>query len=372
MEKKPSNLMFFLMVAFSWIAYCIGSNFGSGQEILQWFGSHGTIGIISAIINTAMICGVVVVIVMDCKTYNLKDGYQVFDHYCGKYLGKLFFLYTSVFIFGLACLMCAGAGATLSEFYGWNTLVGRILMAALVMLTILFGLRKTISSISFLGPVILVCVLFVAFVNIFNPANTLAEGNRIMLESTTVVRAGSNWVQACFLYFTYALLVQIPYVSGLAHSTRGEKKKLVVGFALGGVGMALSLTIVVIAYLLNADLVVGTQVPILTMASNISPVLGAIFGFVLLAAIYTTAAPMAWSSVTTIFKEENKYYKPAVVVCCVLMAVLSGLGSFATLVNIISTVSGWVGLAFLAPVVYTKLIRRPKAPEAIESEAAAE
>ena len=365
MEKK-SNIGFYLMVAFAWIAYCIGSNFGSGQEILQWFGSHGTVGIPSAIINTFLICAVVVVIVMDCKTYGLKDANAVFDHYCGKYLGKLFFIYTAIFIFGMACLMCAGAGATLEQFYGWPTIVGRILMAVLVLVTILLGLRKTISSISFVGPVILAFVLLVALVNIFAPANTLAEGNRIMQESETVVRAGANWMQACFLYFTYALLVQIPYVAGFAHSIEGERKKMVRGFILGGCGMALSLTIVVLAYLLNADLVVGTQVPILTMATNISPVLGAAFGFVLLGAIYTTAAPMAWSSVTTIFPEEHKYYKPAVIVCCVLMAVLSGVGPFSTLVNYVSTISGWVGVAFLVPVAYTKLIRRPKAPENAE------
>ncbi|MBO7667907.1 MAG: hypothetical protein J6T26_05535 [Firmicutes bacterium] len=365
MEKK-SAIGFYLMVAFAWIAYCIGSNFGSGQEILQWFGSHGTVGIPSSIINSLLVCSVVVIIVMDCKTYGLKDANAVFDHYCGKYLGKLFFIYTAIFIFGMACLMCAGAGATLNQFYGWPTLVGRVIMAVLVLVTILLGLRKTISSISFVGPVILAFVLLVAIVNIFTPANTLAEGNRIMLESETVVRAGSNWMQACFLYFTYALLVQIPYVAGFAHSIEGERKKMVRGFILGGCGMALSLTIVVLAYLLNAELVAGTQVPILTMATNISPVLGAAFGFVLLGAIYTTAAPMAWSSVTTIFPEENKYYKPAVVVCCVLMAVLSGVGPFSTLVNYVSTISGWVGLAFLVPVAYTKLIRRPKAPENAE------
>ena len=55
----------------------------------------------------------------------------------------MFFIYTAIFIFGMACLMCAGAGATLEQFYGWPTIVGRILMAVLVLVTILLGLRKT-------------------------------------------------------------------------------------------------------------------------------------------------------------------------------------------------------------------------------------
>ena len=368
-NKSNGNIKYLMTIAFSWVAYCIGSNFGSGQEILQWFGSHGIMGIPGSIINSLMICLVVIIIAADCKKYNLKNCMEVCDFYCGKYLGKLFFVYISLFIFGTACLMSAGAGATLADFYGWPTLVGRVLLAVIVVLTILLGLRKTISSISFLGPVILICVLLVAVVNIVNPSNTLAEGNQIMQESETVVRAGSGWWNACFLYFTYALLVQVPYIPGLSNTLEGgDRKKVIIGFALGGCCIALSLTIVVIAYLLNAELVCGTQVPILTMANNISPILGGAFGIVLLFAIYTTAAPMAWSSVTTIFPEDHKYYKIAVVVCGVLMAVLSGLGSFATMVNLISTVSGWIGLIFLAPIAITKIFRRPAVPEPEEKE----
>ena len=360
---KKINFLTAFLLGGSFIAYSVGASFGSGQDMIQWFGSYGTIGILGYILNSALVCTFVLMVMFDCGKYHLTDSLEVFSHYCGKYLGMVFHIYAILLIAGMTAMLISGAGATLAQYYGLPTMAGRILMTLLVTVTIIFGLHRMISTIAFIGPAIVIVVALVGVVSILNGQYSIAEGNVMMQQNTDVIRAGSSWFSASILYLTYCLILQIPYLAGLSSSTKGSKLEIAAGFSIGAGGIALCGSLVIAGYLRNVDIVAGSQVPILSLGMQFSPVIGIIFGIILLLAMYTTAAPAAWGSVTALVKEENRWYKPAVVIFCAAMLLFSGVAPFANLANWLSTVSGYVGILFLVPFFYTKLIRRPEVPD---------
>src|SRR5699024_7336568 len=355
-----SSIGALIILAGANIAYTTGAGYGTGQELMQYFTSYGNIGFLGLFILVILFMVFDSIIAADSRKYKLKNLNDVFKHYCGNILGKILSIFSFVFLFGMASLMIAGAGAYFSEYFSINTLIGSALMSGCVLLTCLLGLKKTVNIIGSIGPAIVIFVFVIGITAILNAQMDLKSGSEFLVTKGSTLQPSNNWLIASLMFFSFCTLFRGPYIIGSAIH-RNEPIKIVVWGNIIGMALYGILGFILMAgQIMNASLVDGKEVPNLTLGSMISPVIGGIFGLVLILAIFTTATPLIWSVSDIVTKEDSKFYPWVVIIACCLAFLTSNLATFSVLYNFISTIAAYVGIFFIVPVFYTKFFREPK------------
>lgn len=88
-----------------------------------------------------------------------------------------------------------------------------------------------------------------------------------------------------------------------------------------------------------------------------------VFGLILMFAIYTTTLPEVFALTNTFAKEGSKNYKYAIVIVVIVGFVISQVGAFDQILNVVFTVCGWVAILYAFPFLYTRFICKPAVPE---------
>lgn len=282
----------------------------------------------------------------------LSNTSEVFKYYCGRHLGMVFEFFVPFFLFAVFVIMVAGAGAIMAQHYGFNPYVGRVIMAALSLVTVAFGLKRMVAVIGAIGPVIIAVAVCTGVLGIMNAKHPIASIETV-LASITVPSAASSWWVAGLLYAGFMIFGSAPFFAGLGGSAR-DKATANNGGLLGGFMLMGAATVMSTGMLLNIEAVHKLEVPALAVADAASPVLTSLFAIVLLLGVYTTAAPMLWTVCNRITPDDSKVFKP--LACGLTAAAFVGaLLPFGQLVGTIYPFTGYFGCLFMVCVVLKQL-----------------
>ena len=152
--KEKVSIGNILKFSGAFVACAIGSGFATGQEIMQFFSAYGVMGIAGTAITTVIFAWVGGMFMKNGYEQQLREPGDIIPYYFGQRFGKLFQIILQVFLYGVFVIMIAGAGATLSEYFGLNPMVGRVGMALLAFFTVILGLTKVTDILGTLGTVI--------------------------------------------------------------------------------------------------------------------------------------------------------------------------------------------------------------------------
>ena len=356
-DNKRMRIKTALVIAGAYISYSIGAGFGSGVELMQFFGVHGARGFLGLAVTATLSIALVFVLAHDCCTYELSDMNIMYKHYCGKYLGVLIRWYAVIIIFAIAGGMIAGGAETLNTTFHIDMRIGTVVMLIVVAVTAAMGLKKLIDVLGMIAPVILGAVLIVCIASYLAPSNGFAEGNQILQGDTISLRISNNIIWAGILSFSYAILGSGSYISSTASRNDLSNKEVIMGNTIGQVIMQIFQALILLAFILNASSVVGSGIPVLNLARRLGSGFSLFYGVILMLAIYTTATGMCWVVSANLVKEDNKWYKPVVVLVCVSAYALSLVGTFAELMNKVMSISSYVGFVFVACIIISKIYR---------------
>lgn len=361
-NKKKSNVMTYLLIGGAYVSFVVGASFSTGNELMQYFASYGLFGILGAIIATALCLLLIIVLIRDAQKYNLPDMKTLFVHYGGKYLGTALYVYTVFYLFVLVVMLVAGAGAVFEEHFGISNMLGRGILTLAMFLTVILGLNKLLDILGKLSFIILIMMIVVALIGIFNPVDGISEGSKLALEtpSNIVARQGSNWFMSGLMYFSWAILCQTSFVASLGKSSLYKESDLRKGMYFGGFGFMLMATVPSIAIIANFSICKGSSIPTIVIAKSINPILAVLFSCVVVIAIYTTCSPICWSVANAFIKQEQRNFKWMVAGMLILAFIGSNLGSFTDILYLGTSVSAYVGFVFIATVIFTIVIRKPK------------
>lgn len=343
-----------IVIAGANFAYTAGSGFGTGQEVMQFFTSYGLYGLLGVPISILCVILVDTVIYRDSRKHNLTGLLPLFRHYCGKWFGLVMFIFSIVFLFSMTAIMLAGAGSVFKEYLGIDALIGRAIMAVLMFLTAIFGLRKTVNVIGALGPLLILFIALISIVGLVSPTMDLSSGHQEILQSDMLIPANS-WVLAAFMYFTYSLFFRIPYMNGLSRSRSESSKFVVVSHTLGTLIFGVLVALMVGAQISNIDSVGGVEIPNLVLSNLAGAFVGGVFGVVLMAAMYTTVVPLIWSIADSVTREGGRSFPWIVALASIVVFIISSFGAFSTLVNLVSVASLYVAILFLIPLLVRKI-----------------
>ena len=339
-------------LAGAFCAFCIGSGFASGQEVMQFFTAYGIWSFGALAISMVLFMWLGSSIMRAGHDLQLTNTSEVFKYYCGPYLGIIFEFFVPFFLFAVFVIMIAGAGAIMAQHYGFNPYVGRVIMAGVSLVTVVFGLRRMVSVIGAIGPMIIAVAICTGVLGIMNARHSLATIDTI-LSTVEVPSASSSWWIAGLLYAGFMIFGSAPFFAGLGCSAK-DKGTASNGGLLGGFMLMGAAGIMSTGMLLNIDMVYALEVPALAVADTASPVFTSLFAIILLLGVYTTAAPMLWTVCNRITPDDSKMFKPLASGLTVA-AFVGALLPFGQLVGTIYPFTGYFGCLFMVCVVLKQI-----------------
>lgn len=361
-EVTMNNTFKIIVLAGAYVSFILGAGTATGQEIMQFFVSFGYLGI-GAIIIAAVLHMWFGAYAMDVGVrLKAEDSKDVFIYFCGKYLGLFFYWFSQIFILVVFIVMISGAGATVSEHFGLGDVIGRALMAILILITSLLRLNTIIKILGIAGPIIVIFAIVVG-AGSFDSAGFSQAGE--ILKEINLSKATNDWWQAGFVYSSFVLLVALPFLANLGKDEI-NRRNVIIGGALGGLIMLIGVFAVYIGILSNIEQLHTKDIPTLFLADQISPALALFFSIILLIAIYTTAVGMLWT-VSIQFSKGNTFKYRIITIALTILGFFGGLFPFAQIIDFVYPIVGYIGLILIAGMLYRQFINKGKI-ESTESE----
>ena len=346
-----------LRIAGVYVGTIIGAGYASGQEILQFFTGYGWWGILGTLVTMVMYPLLGYYLIVLGKQVKARSHKSVIYHICGKYLGAVVDILLAFFLFGVGVIMVAGSGSLFQQQFGIEPAVGYAIMTVLVILALLLSLRRVLDVISILTPFAFVLVILLAIY-----AAVTADTAGVDLEavaSTQEQLASPHWLLSAFLHvsFNVAITVSILAIIGATEKNYKAAKR---GAVLGGVLLGVIALVINLAMYFNIDELVGTDMPMLIIATEIHPGIGIAMALVLLAMIFNTAVPTLYTFTARFFTVETKSFRIAAVVVG-LAAFAFGFIGFTELVGTVYPLLGYVGFVIFGAMA-VNLIRTKRQP----------
>ena len=315
----------------------LGAGFVSGQEIMQFFGVFGKMGVVGMFLSVALF-GVFGYIFMDLVK---REGRTAIDQIImgeGKTILHRFLNAISLFfLFGVTVIMLAGAGSLLNELLGIPYFIGSAVLTVILAVLSLKGMKGVLAITQMVVPVLLVLVVIVALVSLF-----LFEPAKITAADTS---AGNpllgNWFLATITFFSYNILASLAVLAPAAQRTR-DMKTVAKGIVQGAVQLLMMFAGILISMQRFYGYIADADFPMQALAEKISPMFGVLYAVLLLAAMFSGSLACMYGAAVQLFGEKEQ--KKSAMLALWAVAFLCSMVGFKELISFIFPVCGYAYL----------------------------
>lgn len=364
MENQAVSWKKVCIIAGAFCAFWIGSGVATGQEVLQFAATHGAYkGMAINVFYTAILIFMVYVLYATGQREQFDNPYDVFEYYCGKYVGKIYLCFIILSTYCSYVIMLAGSGATIHQYYGLPSSVGTYLVAGLAFLTAVLGIKKLIEVIGVIGPI---KILFLGILGIAalgaladNPGALAA--NSEIIQHSGFKQISANWPWSGFLWAVLGLMYGTTFfiINGqLCQSVREAR----IGSILGVLGVFVVTALMIVAEVVFVEAIKGQQVPTLAISKLVSPFITAIFAPILLLCIYSAVSSLLLLVTRKFAVDKTRKFN---LVAAGLTAVGMFFGTllpFDQLANILYPLAAYAAIALLGFIIYKELINKNAFP----------
>lgn len=335
-----------LKIASAFIGIIVGAGFASGQEILQYFTSFGYWGLAGVILSAILFGYLGKVLTGLGSRLQTKSHEDAVFHIGGKVIGRIIDYTLIITLFGILVVMIAGAGSIFSQQFGLSPVVGRVTITLLVILTIMLNVKKVITIIGSITPMLIVMVVGIAIYSLATMDISFGELDPIANEQLS---AGPNWLIAAINYVSLAIALTTAMALVLGGAEKNEKIAARGGM-IGGIVFGVLILLSYFAIFSKVDVVGTADLPMLRLADNISPVLGIVMAIVIFSMIYNTAVSLLLSFSARFTPIGTKKFRIFVIVSGIVAFGLSFAG-FTQLVNWLYPAIGYLGLLLVGALI---------------------
>lgn len=322
------------------IGFMIGAGFATGQETLQYYTSEGFWGLAGVLVAYGFVFWLFYCFMVTGSRTKMRHSREVFQYYCGKYLGWVYEILAITMLFLVTVTMVSSVGSIVSQYFGINEIIGRLVMIALVLASVLLGLKKLLDVLGPLGPVIVAGLIIIAIVAIAsNPGGLATAPEFIASADPPMLRASGFWLLSGILYGIMNIYPLASFGSAMGADAT-SKKEAIIAALVGAVALALGAICITLSQLANIDIVYNQEIPTLALAARYMPAVAGVFSIILLLGIYTTVTPNLWAVSQAFGKDGSKKYIIATIVAGVLVFAISFL-PYGELMNMIYPFAGY-------------------------------
>ncbi|RDU61260.1 hypothetical protein [Helicobacter sp. MIT 14-3879] len=356
MSKKDSVSI--IGIATTYVGTVIGAGYASGQEILQYF-LYFREHTLTIVLITALLFFVFGYIpAWLANHFATKDYLQAINPIAYSHnaiLHKFFLRFCDVFItlslFGTLVIMLAGAGTTFEEKFHLPMFVGALFVCILLMVNTYIGLNMVVKVMEILIPYMFLGVAVVGIYSLWNP--TMASSEEIANASINNSDLIWHWSMSGVLYVAFNFQLALAVLCPLG--CRANTKTIFWGILLGAIMLGGCAGF--LCWVFNAHItVIGTQrLPMIVLANNISPLIGALYAVVLFFGLYSTAITCFYGSVERFAKLHilRRTSSLLVISLTAIMGFFASLLGFKDLISIVYPLLGYGGIVIMCLILYT-------------------
>lgn len=330
------------------IAFYIGAGFATMQEVMQYEASYGSRFWIVIAVAALIYVYTNISFVNNGNRLKLKNGGDIYEAYCGKWIGKFFNYFSALFCYMSFVVMCGGANSTAMEQWGLPNGAGAVILAVLVVVTAIAGLNGIVKTLGVLGPVIILLIIGVSLYSAINGWSNLSAGmEAVDTHKYTITQVGDgNPFASGASYGGFVILWFAAFLGGIG--ARHNKKEVNTGMILSTFAIFAVAAVCCVALIANIDMTWNAGVPALTLANNIHPWLAEAFAVIIFIGIYTSACPLLWTGIRKLSNEGTSKYKWLTIVGGALGCVIACYVPYRPLLNVIYGLNGYLGFILIA------------------------
>lgn len=344
-----------LHTTLAFVGLVVGAGFASGQEVLQFFVSYGTQGLLAAAL-AAVLMGVAGAAILQLGSYyHASDHTEVLTSLTRPWIARGIDVFLSAVLFCLGFVMIAGAGANLNQQFGLPAWVGAAVVSVLVIGTGLLEVSKVMTIIGAITPFIIIFTLGVSIHAFVSADQSFAVLDGLAREVASPL---PNWPAAVINYVGLALILALSMALVMG-GDQLNSRAAGIGGLIGGVTFGLMLLIAAGAIFVSVDRVRDADMPMLAMVNEIHPGLGVAMAVVIFGMIFNTAIGMFYALAKRAAGINPRWYTPTLIGSTVLGFGCSFLG-FKALVAKLYPIIGWVGIVIIVLIVVRWILDRPK------------
>lgn len=337
----------YLSVAFAYVGVIIGAGLASGQDLLQYFLSFGSIGFVG-IVGVGLLNVLFGGIALQLGSYYRSDNHdEVFERIAHPALRRVIDVVLVFSGFAMGFVMLAGAGANLEQQFGMPVWAGSALCAVLVVLTAFLDFDRIMKVIGVFTPMIVLAITVLTVYALARPHPGLAELDAI---ASRVPPALPNLWLSTINYFALCVVggIAMAFVLGGSVLRIGEARR---AGRVGGIIIALVVGADALALYLNLDRVWDVNVPALEIARSIHPAFAFAYTLIIFALIYNTVFSLFYSTARR-FSGGSTTRMRLVLVGVVALGYAASFMGFKKLVGAMYPIIGYLGIALLGVLVF--------------------
>lgn len=342
MKKINSiNLMFTFAGCF------LGAGYVSGQELWQFFGSFGKVGLVGMAVSAVLLSAFGIVLTRYVQLTGISDMDKVVIRKENKALRSVFVFLEVFFLFGIFVIMTAGVGAMLDQVFGLNPLIGSGIFVLLVALTAICGMSGMVTAFSVTVPLLVIMSALIFAISAYK--NGLSSAVFPTVESENPLL--NNWFVSAIVFVSYNLFASIGILTPIGKAVQ-KKSTLYTGIIGGGV-LLLVIAFGIMLTMAMCPESITEQLPMLKAAENSGSVFMLVFAFLLFGGMFGTSVSSVFA-IDEFAKARFKISRKASVIMILVISLLSFAGSifgFDKLISIVYPVCGYLGVTALVLIV---------------------
>ena len=330
-------------IAFAFVGVLVGAGFASGQETMQYFIAFGTQGIWGAALSSALMLIAGVSILQLGSYFQANEHMEVLGSVSSKVMSWILDIATITTLFSIGFVMYAGAGANLNQQFGWPVWIGATLMLALVLVIGMMDVDKVTAAVGAVTPLLL---FFVIFGCIWTLCTSDLDWSNLNVQAQEVSTTLPNWWISS-LNYTGLNAICVASMALVIGGNYLDTRAAGLGGFLGGMGYLVMLLLLSCGLLAAVGSIAGDAMPMLTLITNIHPVLGFIMSLVIFGMIFATALGMFFALGKRLARGRQERFRPIFITTCLIGFALSFVG-FKTLVSVVYPILGYLGILLVA------------------------
>ena len=324
-------------IAALYIGIIMGAGFASGRECWQFFGVFGVKGYYGGIVvalGFVLFACMLTYIARSKKTAKLGSLISPFNN---NRLDGMLGTILAIFYYFDFIVMSAAGGSLLNQEFGISKVIGGLLIAVFVILTVIGNFEKISGVFRILVPFLFViAVLMIILV-------VKADFPEHKLDHMEPGAMSPNWLISSITFLAYNTLAMIT-MSGNTAINAKNTVNIYIGATTGALCLGCLILGQLTALLTDMPYTASLDLPMLGYSLRISPVLNAMYAIVLFGSVYSTGAS-CYFGFTTILPENDS--KKRIIIIGAILGFALGLTGFQNLVEFLYPTQGYIGLLYL-------------------------
>ncbi len=344
-------------VAMTFVGAMIGAGFASGQELLQFFGGFGALGMGGIVVATIMYAVYGALIMLLARKLQTDNYNYLIVPGANRVLLIIVDLFMAFLLFGMLSIMAAGAASLLNVQFSVPVLLGGAILVVLSILTVYWGSDSLISSFNIVVPLMTVSAIAICILAIVRAPQILVSDAANTIQPNSMV---GNWVLSALLFVFYSMLGGVGALPPLALQMKSGKSA-VLSAVIGAVILGVLAAIIYIAVISHAGSVASEDMPMLSLAGKLHSGLGIAYVLILFCAIYTTAVGSLFGIKARInnIQSLSDMQKHLLIILIAAAALISTQIGFVNLVSFLYPLYGYAGiLIFIGMLIQYWLTRK--------------